>query len=98
LIHSPLNAITFIWICFLGLLNLDEYLSYAISYIVYSPHGTTSKSSTKASGDSPEEVKLWDDFLGGVNNNTFDQEKKFQRPIFLTDFIKTCERNCLGSF
>nr|CAG8653943.1 3671_t:CDS:1 [Entrophospora candida] len=51
----------------------------------------TSKSSTKASGDPPEEVKLWDDFLGSVNNNTFDQEKKFQRPIFITDFIKTCE-------
>ncbi|RGB41178.1 hypothetical protein C1646_810842 [Rhizophagus diaphanus] len=46
-----------------SLLNLEEYLSNTIPFIAYSPHGTTSKSSTKVSGDPPIEVRPWDEFF-----------------------------------
>ncbi|POG71305.1 hypothetical protein GLOIN_2v1774892 [Rhizophagus irregularis DAOM 181602=DAOM 197198] len=71
------------------LLNLEEYLSNTIPYIIYSPHGTMSRSSTKVSGDFPTEVRLWGEFFNNVNSHTFDQEKKFQRPTFVNNFIKT---------
>ncbi|RIA91692.1 hypothetical protein C1645_821721 [Glomus cerebriforme] len=70
------------------LLNLDEYLLYTIPYI---PYGINSKSSIKVSGDPPIEVKLWDEFFNNVNSHTFDHEKKFQKPTFITNFINICE-------
>ncbi|RIA96563.1 hypothetical protein C1645_815250 [Glomus cerebriforme] len=54
-------------------------------------YGTISKSSTKVSGDLLIEVELWDEFFNNVNSHIFDQEKKFQKSTFVTDFIKTYE-------
>ncbi|CAG8699593.1 4419_t:CDS:2, partial [Funneliformis mosseae] len=71
------------------LLSLEEYLSCAPSY---SPYGTISTSSTNAVGNPPDKVMIWKDFLASVNNYTFDQdERKFEKPIFIKDFITTNE-------
>ncbi|CAG8667523.1 10303_t:CDS:2, partial [Paraglomus occultum] len=75
-----------------GLLSLEEYLSCAPPHLAYSPHGTTSTSSTNAIGNPPDEVMIWEDFLESVNNYTFDQEqKKYAKPNFIENFITTNE-------
>ncbi|CAG8517336.1 1924_t:CDS:2, partial [Funneliformis mosseae] len=74
------------------LLSLEEYLSCALPYIAYSPYGTISTSFINAVGNPPDKVMIWEDFLESVNNYTFDQdERKFEKPIFIEDFITTNE-------
>ncbi|CAG8691885.1 11770_t:CDS:2, partial [Funneliformis mosseae] len=80
------------------LLSLEEYLSYPPPYITYSPHGTSSTSSTNAVGNPPDEVTLWEDFLENVNEYMFDQEQKFQKPIFNTKFKATFEEIVRNAF
>ena len=72
---------------FLELLNTEEYLSYTIPYITHSPHYSDSKSSTKAGGDPPSEVRLWDSFPDKVNSYTFEQVRKFKKPNFLDEYV-----------
>ncbi|CAG8495198.1 7845_t:CDS:2 [Funneliformis mosseae] len=49
-------------------LSLEEYLSRTPPYFAYSPHSTTSKSSTIAVGIPPDEVKIWKDFFENAMN------------------------------
>ncbi|PKY50389.1 hypothetical protein RhiirA4_545927 [Rhizophagus irregularis] len=80
-------------------LSLEEYLSYTIPYIAYSSLGTSSKSSTKVSGNPPIKVVLWDEFLNEVNSHKFDQETEYKEPPpFVFDYINTNEETVRNSY
>ncbi|GBC12513.2 hypothetical protein GLOIN_2v1781861 [Rhizophagus irregularis DAOM 181602=DAOM 197198] len=67
----------------LPLLSLEEALSCIPPPITYSPDCVTSKTTTKAVGDPPASVQLWDDFFDKVNSFHFDQQPRFERPRFV---------------
>ncbi|CAG8647153.1 9010_t:CDS:10, partial [Funneliformis mosseae] len=66
--------------------NLEEALSCIPPPITYSPDCITSKITTKASGDPPASVKLWEDFFEEVNRFRFDQQPIFERLRFNDEF------------
>ena len=74
--------------CFLELISLEEYLTYTIPFIKYSVYGTTNKATTKASGDPPNEVKLWDGFFNYVNSQILVQTSfRIMKQMFSELFI-----------
>ena len=54
--------------------------------ITYSSKCTKSKTTTKVNGDPPASVQLWGDFFDKVNQFRFDQQPRFERPIFNDEF------------
>ncbi|CAI2191330.1 16447_t:CDS:2, partial [Funneliformis geosporum] len=76
----------------IGLLSLKEYLLYPPSNVLYSSYGISLKSFTNAVNNPSNEVTLWKDFLRNVNEYTFDQERKYQKLIFIEDFKATFEK------
>ncbi|RGB35009.1 hypothetical protein C1646_742469 [Rhizophagus diaphanus] len=70
----------------LPLLSLEEALSCIPLPITYSTDCITSKTTTKAIGDPLASVQLWGDFFEQVNRFCFDQQPRFERPIFNDEF------------
>ncbi|GET59098.1 kinase-like domain-containing protein [Rhizophagus irregularis DAOM 181602=DAOM 197198] len=68
-------------------LSLEEALSCIPPPITYSTDCVTSKTTTKAVGDPPASVQLWDDFFDKVNQFRFDQQPIFERPRFDDRFV-----------
>ncbi|PKK62904.1 kinase-like protein, partial [Rhizophagus irregularis] len=66
---------------------LEEALSCIPPPITYSPDCVTLKTTTKAIGDPPANVQLWDDFFDKVNQFRFDQQPIFERPRFDDRFV-----------
>ncbi|GET55418.1 kinase-like domain-containing protein [Rhizophagus irregularis DAOM 181602=DAOM 197198] len=69
------------------ILSLKEALSCIPPPITYSTDCVTSKTTTKAVGDPPASVQLWDDFFDKVNQFRFDQQPIFERPKFDDRFV-----------
>jgi hypothetical protein len=74
-------------------LSLEEALSYIPPPIIYSLNCVTSKTTTKASGDPPASVQLWDDFFDKVNQFRFNQQPIFERPRFNDKFVVVDEED-----
>src|SRR6266496_4877310 len=72
-------------------LSLEEALSCVPPPVTYSPKCTTSKTTTKVSGDPPTRVLLWGDFFDKVNQFRFDQQPRFERPQFVVKEIENEE-------
>ncbi|UZO28378.1 uncharacterized protein OCT59_021904 [Rhizophagus irregularis] len=68
-------------------LSLEEALSCIPPPITYFPDCVTLKTTTKAVGDPPASVQLWDDFFDKVNQFHFDQQPIFERPRFDDRFV-----------